>query len=185
MWDNEDNKEYHDQSVVSMALLTLRLRDRIVKAWRNAKALATAAKASLDELIPGNGPSAQLQDELAQCSGDKNSRPYLNYWRETIARNNPAYTQLLGADPENIRTSKSAHFVTLVTSFLTNTPIVSQNLGTILDIVEKVNADQRDNQLLYFTWGDRATDSSSNKNNCDGGTFGTSALVSLSFYVPY
>ena len=81
LWNNADDKKCHDQSIVSMALLALlnlRLRDRVVKAWRNAKALATAAKASLDKLIPGKGPNAQLQDELAQCFGDKDSRQGLS-----------------------------------------------------------------------------------------------------------
>lgn len=157
----------------------------MVKAWRNAKALAAAAKASLDDLIPGNSPSAQIHLETAQCVGDKNSRPYLNCLRMAIARSNPAYTQLFGADPENIGLSKSTHYATSVTSFLTNIPVVSQNLGKLLDNVEKVNADQRNNQLLYFTHGNDGTDDKFNVNNCDGGTYGTSALVSSSKHIPH
>lgn len=105
VWDNMNNKKSF-LHCSRKDLLNDPYRDRVIEAWGNAKALARAAKESLDRLCTGS-PEYQLNDEKAQCVDGPvgSSASNLCMW-EFVARNHPAYTQLFAANPEMIGTSE-------------------------------------------------------------------------------
>jgi len=85
----------------------------VIKAWRNAKALAKAAK---DALTDDVGPNLQLLSEFRASFCPQTKKGTADYWnclRRYIATKNLAYTQYFGADPENINAGMLTRFARL------------------------------------------------------------------------
>ncbi|KAI9812207.1 MAG: hypothetical protein M1827_004873 [Pycnora praestabilis] len=126
-------------------------RDMVVKAWGSAKAMASAAATSMDNIRPGEAGYQNFLNLAPACKPTKQgTAEFNNCLRIFIAANHIPYTQMFGADPENL-------------------PLLTQNFKTLRDKVEVLGAANRENQLLYLTVSSTVTDIIDGVNQCDGG----------------
>lgn len=78
-----------------------------MKAWRAAKDLTKHAKNSLTAIAPGSEEYQRATQLIPECVPNRKGQAEFNiYVRHYIAGKNLAYTQLFGANPEMISTSR-------------------------------------------------------------------------------
>ena len=147
--------------------------DRVIKAWRNTKGLATQAKNFLTDISPGS-PSYQLALQMTpECAATKKgTAQFNNCMRIYIANNHPAYTQFFGANPEQLQNSRLATSAGSMFQIAHRDPVL-QNFQKTLDNIEDIQAASRNGRDLYLTAAPKMINDWDKEDICAKNAWGT------------